>query len=259
MNLVVCMKQVLDTEAKIRLKENGKEVDTTGAKFIVNPYDEFAIEEALRLKEKSGGGSVVLVTVGDERAEEALRTGLAMGADWAIHIKDPALKGCDPYTTARVLAAAIKNLDHDLILCGKQAVDDDACQVSAALAEILDLPHVDVVVKVEVAPDKKSAIVEREVEGGHLVVETTLPAVLGAQKGLNEPRYPSLPGIMKARKKEVRVMDLASLGVSPDEPRVKIEGLFLPKPRQAGRVVQGSPEETVPQLIKFLKEEVKVI
>lgn len=263
MNVVVCAKQVLDTEAKIKIKEGSKEIDSAGEKFIVNPYDEFAIEEALRLKEKFGDGEVTLVSLGGEKTEEALRTGLAMGADRAVLVRDSALAGSDSYVTAKVLAAAIKGLTYDLIFCGKQAVDDDCAQVGAALAEFLDLPHVEVVAKVEVAPDKKSALVHRQVEGGTLVIETSLPAVLTAQKGLNEPRYPSLPGIMKARKKEIKVMDIAALGLSADEvgekgARVKTEELLLPKPRQAGTVSGGEPAETVDKLVKFLKEEAKL-
>lgn len=263
MNVVVCTKQVLDTEAKIKIKQGGKEIDSAGEKFIVNPYDEFAIEEALRLKEKYDDGSVVLVSLGGEKTEEALRTGLAMGADRAVLVKDAALVGSDSYVTAKVLAAAIKGLEYDLILCGKQAVDDDCAQVGAALAEFLDLPHVDVVTKLEVGLDKKAALVHRQVEGGTLIIESSLPAVITAQKGLNEPRYPSLPGIMKAKKKEIKVMDIAALGLSPDEvgetgARVKIEEVFLPKPRQAGAVIEGEPAETVEKLVKFLRQEAKL-
>lgn len=263
MNVVVCTKQVLDTEAKIKIKEGAREIDRAGEKLIVNPYDEFAIEEALRLKEKFGNGSVVLVSLGDQKSEEALRTGLAMGADRAVLVNDPTLTGSDSYVTAKVLAQVIKGLECDLVLCGKQAVDDDCAQVGAALAEFLSLPHVEVVTKIEVSADKKSALVQRQVEGGTLIIETSLPAVLTAQKGLNEPRYPSLPGIMKAKKKEIKVMDIAALGLSPDEvgekgARVKVEEVFLPKPRQAGTVVEGEANETVAKLVKFLKEEAKL-
>lgn len=264
MNMVVCVKQVLDTEAKIRFKPGNKEVDTSGEKFIVNPYDEYAIEEALRLKEKFGDGSVVLVSLGGDKTEETLRTGLAMGADRAVLVKDVALAGSDSYGTARVLAAVIKSLEYDLILCGKQAVDDDCAQVGAALAEFLDLPHVEVVVKLEVAPDKKSAVAHRQVEGGTLVYETSLPAVFTAQKGLNEPRYPSLPGIMKAKKKEIKVLDLAALGLSPEEvgvkgARIRVEGLSLPQPRPAGMVIEAEAGEAVQKVVSYLRQEAKLL
>lgn len=264
MNIVVCVKQVLDTEAKIRLKPGDKEVDTSGEKFIFNPYDEYAIEEALRLKEKFGDGSVVLVSVGGDKTEETLRTGLAMGADRAVLVRDPVLAGSDSYGTARILATVIKSLEYDLILCGKQGVDDDCAQVGAALAEFLDLPHVEVVVKLEVVGDKKSALAHRQVEGGTLVYETSLPAVFTAQKGLNEPRYPSLPGIMKAKKKEIKVLDLAALGLSPEEvgakgAKIRVEGLSLPKTRPAGAVIEAEPAEAVQKLVTYLKQEARLL
>lgn len=264
MNIVVCMKQVLDTEAKIKLKEGNREVDYSGAKLVVNPYDEYAIEEALRIREKFGEGSVVLVTVGPDKAEEALRTGLAMGADRAIHVKDPALQQTDSLGIAMALAAALKEVPYDIILCGKQAVDGDCAQVAPALAELLDLPQVQVVTKLEVAADRKSAVAHRQVEGATVVVETSLPAVITTQKGINEPRYPSLPGIMKAKKKEVKVMNLAGLGlgaeaVSGSGVRLKKGELSLPQPRKGGTVVEGEPAEVVQRLIKYLREEAKLI
>lgn len=264
MKVVVCVKQVLDTEAKIKLKPGEKEVDTAGEKFIVNPYDEFAIEEALKLKEKFGEGEVVLVSLGDEKTKEALRTGLAMGADRAVLVTDAALAGSDSLATARVLAEVIKSLDHDIIFCGKQSMDDDCAQVGGALAEFLDLPQVGVIVKLEVSSDKKSALAHMQVEGGTLVFDTPLPAVFTTQKGLNEPRYPSLPGIMKARKKEIKVLDLAALGLSPDQvgekgAKVRIDSLSLPQPRQAGTVIEGEPQEAVQKLVQYLREEAKLL
>jgi electron transfer flavoprotein beta subunit len=166
--------------------------------------------------------------------------------------------------TARVLAEVIKTLDHDIIFCGKQAVDDDCVQVGGALAEFLDLPQVGVIVKLEVSEDKKSAIAHMQVEGGTLVFESPLPAVFTTQKGLNEPRYPSLPGIMKARKKEIKVLDLAALGLSSNQvgeqgAKVKVDSLSLPQPRQAGTVLEEEPQEAVKKLVQYLRAEAKLL
>ena len=216
MNIIVCMKQVPDTETLIKIKPDGSGIVTDDIKYIMNPYCEYGVEEALRIKEKFGG-LVILVTVGAARAVEALRTGLAMGADRSIHLNDPAFEGGDGFATAKALAEVIKKETFDLILCGKQAVDDDMAQVGPALAEILNLPHATLITKLELFPDKNKAKVEREVDGGREVLEVNLPAVFTCQKGLNEPRYASLPGIMKAKKKEVKPINLASLGLPADQ------------------------------------------
>ncbi len=260
MNIVVCVKQVPDTEIRIPV-QGGRIVEEEIKQYVVNPYDEFAIEEALRIKERFGEGKVTLITVGPERAREALLTGLAMGADEAIHINDPALEGLDAFATARVLATAIKKIPYDLILCGKQAVDQDNAQIGIALAELLDLPHVSVVTKLEIAEDKKTAKAEREVEGGKEVVETTLPAVITAQKGLNEPRYPSFKGIRMARQKPYTVWTLADLGLKPEDvaPQTEVVVINPPPERKAGRIIQGDPETAVKELVRLLREEAKVI
>lgn len=263
MDILVCMKQVPDTESKIRLKAGEKAVDTENLNFVINPFDEFAIEEALRIREKLGG-TVTLVSMGPTRTQEALRTGLAMGADRAIHLQDDAFDGADAWATAKVLAKAVQGLEYDLILCGKQAIDDDSAQVAALLAEMLDLPQVTVVTKLEIAADGKSARAHREIEGGVEVVETSLPAVITAQKGLNEPRYPSLPGIMKAKKKEIKVLDAVALGFDAGEvgragSRLETVDVFLPPARQAGRVIEGEPAEVARELARLLREEAKVI
>ncbi len=199
MNIVICVKQVPDTETKIKVKDG--QVDHTETKYVVNPYDEYAIEEGLRIKERLGEGKITLITVGPERAKDALKSGLAVGADEAIHLVDEAFEGSDTYATALVLSGALEKIDYDIIFCGKQGVDEDHAQVGIALAELLDIPHVSVVTKLEIAEDRKAAVAHREVEGGHEVVETPLPAVVTAQKGLNEPRYASIKGIMAVKKK----------------------------------------------------------
>jgi electron transfer flavoprotein beta subunit len=262
-NIIVCMKQVPDTETLIKIKPDGSGIVTDDIKYVMNPYCEFGVEESLRIKEKFGG-QAILVTMGAARAVEALRTGLAMGADRSIHLNDPAFEGADGFATARALAEVIKKETFDLILCGKQAVDDDMAQVGPALAEILNLPHATLITKLELIPDKKKAKVEREVDGGREVVEVNLPAVFTCQKGLNEPRYASLPGIMKAKKKEVKPINLASLGLPADQvgaagSKTKILKYIPPPSRPPGKIVSGEILDAAKNLVRLLREEAKVI
>jgi electron transfer flavoprotein beta subunit len=262
MKLFVCMKQVPDTESRIKVAGDGLSIDESGINWIVNPYDEYALEEALRIKEKSGAGEVTVVTVGPERAGAALRTCLAMGADKAVHVRDEALEGSDSLGVATVLAAVLRGQPFDLILLGRQGVGTDNSQVGPMLAELLDLPHVNVVMKVEVESGKVRAF--RQIEGAQEVFEADLPAVLTAQKGLNEPRYASLKGIMAAKKKPVEVVGLAELGVAAEEvgkqgARIRWAKLEPPPPRPEGKIIEGEPEEAVPQLVRLLREEAKVI
>src|SRR5512134_204290 len=229
MKIVVCVKQVPDTETRVRIGASGNAISEADvANWIPSPYDEFAIEEAIRIKEAKGG-EVVLVTVGPDRAQAALRTGLAMGADSAVHVKDAALDAADTLGTARALAAAIKTLTpFDLVLCGQQGVGGDNSQIPGMVAELLDLPQVTVAVKIEIQDGK--AVVEREGDGARETWETSLPAVVSAQKGLNEPRYASLKGIMAAKKKPILPLDAAALGLAAEalEPRVRTLTLELP-------------------------------
>lgn len=263
MNVIVCLKQVPDTETLIKIKPDGSGIVTDDIKYVMNPYCEFAVEEALRIKEKFGG-QAVLITMGPARAVEALRTGLAMGADRSIHLNDPAFEGADGFATAKVLAEVIKKEPFDLILCGKQAVDDDLAQVGPSLAEFLDLPHVTLITKLEINVEQKKARVEREVEGGKEVIEVKLPAVFTCQKGLNEPRYASLPGIMKAKKKEVKPINLAALGLGTDQvggagSKTKILRYIPPPSRPPGKIISGELAECVKNLVKLLREEAKVV
>lgn len=263
MNVIVCMKQVPDTETLIKIKPDGSGIMTDDIKYVMNPYCEFAVEEALRIKEKFGG-QAILVTMGPQRAVEALRTGLAMGVDRSIHLNDPAFEGADGLATARALAEVIKKESFDLILCGKQAVDDDLAQVGPSLAELLSLPHAVLITKLELFPDKKKAKVEREVEGGHEVVEVNLPAVFTCKKGLNEPRYASLPGIMKAKKKEVKPVNLADLGLPADQvgaagSKTKILRYLPPPSRPSGKILSGEVLDAAKDLVRLLREEAKVI
>lgn len=264
MNILVCLKQVPDTESQIRVAPDGKSIVTDGIKWVMNPYDEYAVEEALRLKEKFGG-EVTIIGVGPQRVTESIRTALAMGADKGILVDDPLIVGSDSLGTAKVLAAVIKDLDYDLIFCGKQGVDDDYGLVGSGVAELLDIPQISVVVKLEVNDDGSAIKAHREVEGGSLVIESPLPALLTAQKGLNEPRYASLPGIMKAKKKPLDVKTLADLGLDPSEvgesgAKIKIVEITPPAERKAGKIAEGeTPQEKAANLVKLLHEEAKVI
>lgn len=264
MNIIVCIKQVPDTEAQIKIAPDGKSVVKEDIKWVMNPYDEFGVEEALRIKEKLGG-EVTVVGVGPKRVTESLRTALAMGADKAILVSDPAAEGSDAIATAKALAAVIGNLKYDLIFTGQRGVDEDMGLVGASLADFLGIPHMSVVTKCEVAADGKSIKANRPVEGQTLVVETALPALITAQKGLNEPRYASLPGIMKAKKKPLEEKNLAAIGLNPAEfgegaRKLKVLQLTPPPQRKAGKIIQGdSPESKAAELAKLLHEEAKVI
>ena len=260
MKIVVCVKQVPDTETRVKVAPSGNAISETDvANWIPSPYDEFAIEEAIRIKEAKGG-EVVLVTVGPERAQAALRTGLAMGADSAVHVKDAALDGADTLGTARALAAAVRTLaPFDLVLCGQQGIGGDNSQIPGMLAELLDLPQVTVAVKIELGDGR--AVVEREADGGRETWETPLPAVVSAQKGLNEPRYASLKGLMAAKKKPIQAVDLAGLGLDAAAvaPRVTVSALELPPARPPVKMIEGDPATQASELIRLLHEEAKVI
>jgi len=261
MNIVVCLKHVPDTEAPIRIRPDGRAIEESGLNFVINYYDEHGVEEALRIKERLGG-TVTVITVGPPRAAEGLRAGLAMGADAAVHVQDPALEGADHLTVARVLAAAIAALPHDLILCGKLATDDNAAIVGAALAEYLNLPQATAVTKLELGDGK--ATVHREVEGAVEILEVPLPAVVTVERGINEPRYPSLPGIMKAKRTPIAVRTLAEVGMDMSEGRaadrrVELLGLVPPPRRQAGRILEGEPAQVARELVRLLREEAKVL
>jgi len=257
LNIVVLVKQVFDTEAKIVLSSN-TQISADGVTQIMNPYDENAVEAALQLKEAQGG-EVIVVSMGSQKAVEALRTALAMGADRAVLVDDPALIETDEFTAAQVLAKAISTQNYDLILSGKVAIDGQSSQVPARIAEILGIPHANVVTKMEIKDGK--AEVTREIDGGIEIIEMPLPAVVTAQKSLNDPRYPSVPGIMKAKKKELKTLSLADLGLSADEVASKMAVLeySLPPARQAGRLVQGDPAQAASELASLLHSEAKVI
>ena len=249
MNIYVCIKRVPDTEARIKVAGNGTSIDTAGLKYVISPYDEFALEAAIRQKEAAGSGEVTVVTVGESNAAEQLRSALAMGADKAVLLKgQPTLDGL---ATARALAEEIRGAKPDLVLLGMKAVDDDQQQVGPMLAELLGLPCVTVVAEMEFEDGR--VVCHREIEGGVEVVEAPLPAVVTLTKGKYEPRYPSLKGIMAAKKKPLEEKE-AKLG----EARVTVHSLQPPAEKAAGRIV-GQGADAVPELVRLLREEAKVI
>ena len=259
MKILVAVKQVPDTATQVKISSDPKAIDTAGITWIVSPYDEFAIEEALRIKEKRGQGEVVAVTLGPDRAKETLRSALAMGCDRAIHVNDPALANADTLTTARALAAVVKQEAPQLVLCGRQAIDDDAGAVGAQLAEVLGWPCASWIMEETIDADAKTVRVGRQVEGGLEVFDIPLPAVLSAQKGLNEPRYPTLKGIMGAKKKEIRDVKAADLGIASEVPGLSILKLEALPPRPPGRIIPGEAAEAVKELVRALREDAKAI
>jgi len=259
LNIYVLMKQVPDTETKIRIKSDGSGIEQSDIKWVINPYDEFAIEEALKIREQQKAGTVTVVTMGPDRCVEALRTALAMGADNAIHVKDDS-GAVDSCTVGKALTAVVKKEPVDLLLTGKQAIDDDQAAVFGYASEFLNWPSVSVVVKVEIAADAKTLKAEREVEGGsrHLL-ELPIPCVVAVNKGINTPRYASLPGIMKAKKKEIKVFTLADLGLGSEPTRTEEKEYQLPPERAAGKKLSGEAKAQVQELVRLLHEEAKLI
>ena len=259
MKIIVCIKQVPDTETRIRIAPDAKGIVESDVSWVISPYDELAIEEALRIREAKGG-EVVAVSVGPDRVQTALRTALAMGGDSAIHVKDAALDGADPLAIAKALAAVVKGLTpFDLVLTGQQGVGGDNSQVPGLLAELLDLPQVTVAVKLEVG--EGTAKVEREVEGGREVWETSLPAVVSTQKGLNDPRSANIKGIMAAKKKAIVVMDASTLGLDASAlaPKTSVVCLEMPPARSAVKMLDGDADTQVAELVRLLHEEAKVL
>jgi len=257
MNIYVCVKQVPDTETKIKLNTDSSGIDTTGIKWIISPYDEFAIEEALRLKEKNAGSTVTVLSAGPVRVVEAIRTALAMGADNGIHIELP--ETADNFLAAKSLAGALKKeAKVDIVFTGKEAIDDGAALTSQLIAETMGIPYVTVVCGIEYGASSLKC--KREIEGGAFeTVETALPALIAAHKGLNEPRYASLPNIMKAKKKEVKALKMADCGTSEADQKIRMKNFQLPPPKQAGKKISGDAATQAKELVKLLHEEAKVI
>jgi len=248
--IIVCMKQVPDTEANIKIGADEKSISEAGIKFIINPFDEFAIEEAIKLKEAGKAESITAISWGPERVTEALKTAVAMGVDDVLLLKTDT-SSVDSYAAAKVLAAKIKTLEYDMIIMGKETIDDGSMQIGPMLGEILNIPCVTVVTKLDVDSGKITA--KREVEGGSEVVETTTPCIITCQKGLNEPRYPSIRGVMMAKKKQI-----TTESVSFEGENISINKLSYPAARSEGKVV-GEGAEAVGELVRLLREEAKVL
>ncbi|MDV6378139.1 electron transfer flavoprotein subunit beta/FixA family protein [Sporosarcina sp. GW1-11] len=257
MNIYALVKRTFDTEEKISISNGAIAED--GAEFIINPYDEYAVEEAIQLRDEHGG-EVTVLSIGNEDSEKQLRTALAMGADKAvlINIEDD-IDDIDEYTSAKVIAEYLKDKEVDLILAGNVAIDGGSGQVGPRVAEFLGINYVTTITQLTV--DGTNVTVVRDVEGDSETIETSLPLLVTAQQGLNEPRYPSLPGIMKAKKKPLEEVELDDLDLEEDDVEAKTETkeVFLPPAKSAGRLLEGEPAEQAAELVKLLHSEAKVI
>jgi electron transfer flavoprotein beta subunit len=262
MKIIVCVKQVLDTAAQIQIENN--QVVSPGGSRIINPYDEFAIEEAVRIKEKKPDTEITLLSLGPEGVRDSIKKALAMGADRAVHLMDPNFDGLDSYAVALVLKHYIQKNSYDLILCGRQSVDVDMAQTGPLLATFLGISFVSVVTGLDFSDDFSRAKITRQVEGGSEVRELELPLLLTCQKGLNDPRLPSLKGIMAAKKKEISLLSGVDLGVDEEiynfsSNKIIQENLFLPPERKKGIILNGSEEEVCMNLVHILRDNEKII
>ncbi|HLR52311.1 MAG TPA: electron transfer flavoprotein subunit beta/FixA family protein [Candidatus Avamphibacillus sp.] len=257
MDIYVLLKKTFDTEEKIVISDGKIEDDS--AELIINPYDEYAVEEAISQRDEHGG-EVTVVTIGDEDSEKQLRTALAMGADKAVLIDtEDDLEDGDQYTTAKILEAFFEDKEPDLILAGNVAIDEASGQVGPRVATRLGIPYVTTITNLEI--DGDTVKIDKDVEGDVEKIETTLPLLVTCQQGLNEPRYPSLPGIMKAKKKPLEELEIDDLDLDEDdlEPKTKTIEVFLPAEKEAGRVLEGEIEDQVKELVSLLKDEAKVL
>jgi electron transfer flavoprotein beta subunit len=256
----VFVKRVPDTESKIKINHETNSINEEGLNFVLSPYDEYAVEEALQIKEAKGG-QVTVFSVGSDETQTILKKCLAMGADEAVLVKDDAGETFDGLRTAKIIAQVLKtkHTEYDLLLFGKQSVGADNAQVPSMVAALMDLPQVNVVTDLEIEGNQASAL--REIEGAREKITFSLPAVISAQKGLNEPRYETLKGIMAAKRKEIPVISLDELGLQPDELEVKIELIKMESPpeREAGKVIDDEPGEAAKKLAEFLRQDAKVI
>ncbi|TFB11977.1 electron transfer flavoprotein beta subunit/FixA family protein [Candidatus Marinimicrobia bacterium MT.SAG.3] len=250
MNIVVCMKSVPSSETKVKINSDGVTIEQTDVVFEINPYDEYAIEEAIRAKE-AHGGKVTILTLGAATATQNIRKALAMGADEALHLICENTELADSSAIAELLYSAIKEIEFDVIFCGKKAIDCDNHQLPNRLAQLLDIPAVTAISNLELTTESGSA--KRNIEGGTELISVNLPALFSAEKGLNEPRYASLPGIMAAKKKP-----LEERQVSLSNEKSTVLSLELPPPKPKGRIVGEGPE-AAGELVRILREEAKVI
>jgi electron transfer flavoprotein beta subunit len=259
MKFVVAIKQVPDTETKIKIAADGKSIEEAGVKWVVSPFDEFALQEAINLR-NAGEGEVVAVCAGREASQKTLRQALAVGADRALLINDERYERCDALQRATALAAVVRAEEADLVFLGKYGVGTDEWQTGPMLAELLGWPHVGAITKLELDGGKFTA--RRDVEGGVEVLEGNLPAVMTCEKGLNEPAYASLKGIMAAKKKPLDIKTPADLGIDVsglDSPKLIWEGLEVPPARTGAKLIDGEAQEAAVELARLLREEAKVI
>jgi electron transfer flavoprotein beta subunit len=260
--ILTISKQVPDSNAVVKVAGDGKSIDQGGLKLVIDPLDEFGVELAVQLREKRGDVSeIVALTLGPEKAAEVLRVALAMGADAGVHLCDPKFESFDELFYAGLIAEAIKKdgKGFDLILCGKYNIDLDGGAVGPAVAEFLDLPHVGAVTGLEFTPDGKRFTARRRIEGAEEVVECDLPAVLTIEKGLVEPRYPSLPNLMKAKKKPLTVLTSKEISADPTQAGAQRLAITPPPPKPPCKFVEGEPEQMARELVRLLREEAKVI
>lgn len=251
MKIVVCVKQVPDTETKVVIGSDGKSIDSADVKYVMNPYDEYAVEEALKLKEAAGDGEVIVLSLGGEEVQPAMRTAMAMGVDSGVLLKVENAALADGLSIAKALAEEIKTMEPDLVLAGKIAIDGYGHQVASMLGELLDMPVLPTAKSLEMADGK--ATIKREIEGGTETVTANTPCIITAEKGLNEPRYPALKGIMQAKRKPLEIKDVAL-----NDEGVEVLEMTLPPKKPDGRIVGEGPEAAA-ELIKLLRDEAQVI
>jgi len=251
MRIVVCVKQVPDTETKVVIGSDGLSIDPGEVKYVVNPYDEYAIEEALKLKEAAGEGEVIILTVAGEEAQPAIRTAMAMGADSGVLLKAENAALADGFSVAKALADEIKSLDADLVMAGKMAIDGYGHQVATILGELLGMPVLPTAKSLEIA--EGTATIIRDIEGGKETVTAQMPCVVTAEKGLNEPRYPALRGIMQAKRKPLEIKD-----ISLADAGIEILEMSYPPKKPDGRIVGEGPEAAA-ELVKLLRDEAQVL
>jgi electron transfer flavoprotein beta subunit len=258
MKLLVCVKQTPDSTVRVKVGSDGRSIDASGITWAISAYDEYAVELALERKDADPQTSVTAVSLGPTRARDALRQALAMGCDDAVLVSGQAAETLSGLAVARALAKVVEEAKPDLVLCGRQASDDDQGFVGPALAEVLGWPHVATVTKFTLSDG--AVDVWKEVEGGHEVWRASGPAVLTVQKSEKEPRYPSLPGIMKAKKKEIPEKDVASLGIDASAPAVEIVKMEPPPARSGGKILKdGDVKHAAAELVRLLREEAKVL
>jgi len=267
MDIIVLMKQVPDTEAPVEIAESRDRLDTEDLKWTINPYDEFALEEALLIKEDREEVTVTVLSVGPDRVSEAIRVAYAMGVDNAIHVNDEyddeQFGAADAYTTSKIIARVLEETPHDLIIAGNRGVDDDNYQVPAFIAKMRNLPMINLVTRQKI--EGNEIICDQAIDGGTAVVKAALPALITAQKGLNQPRYPAFRAIMKAKKQKMDTKALEEIGFDLNDigisgAKVKIRTLEFPVERSEGKRIEGgSPAQKAAELVRLLKEEASVI